>query len=274
MWVVVLAYSAFGGSLKEREKDVAERSAAKTEKKNKAPDTRNDDAAYSAFGSGTYPSSGGGESFLGGFWSWLVAAPFQYRHDDPSASMSQDGEEWADGRRTFFPEHTLGQATVPYVRFDYNRQFSDWDPVDARLEVGYKLLAFQGRLTRYTDEAGDVLEVHQYYGVLRYGGRRPDFLPGTFEFGIGLGVAHHTGDVQNDTSGAITVPLKYHPTEWFGIEFRPAWYRWQEITIGDYDLSASLGGRFVQLRGGYRWIWDNGVVDEQSGPYAGVSVSF
>jgi hypothetical protein len=273
VWVIVFAHAAFGGSLKDREQDIAERSAAKTEKKDKAPDTRSD-AAYSAFGSGTYPSSGGGESFLGGFWSWLVAAPFQYRHDDPSASMSQDGEEWADGSRSFFPEHTLGQATVPYVRFDYNRQSSDWDPVDARLELGYKLIAFQGRMTKYTDEAGDVLDVHQYYGVLRYGGRRPDFLPGTFEFGIGLGAAHHTGDVQDDTSGAITVPLKYHPTEWFGVEFRPAWYRWQEITIGDYDLSASLGGRFVQLRGGYRWIWDNGAVDEQSGPYAGISVSF
>ena len=48
VWVVVFAHSAFGGSLKDREQDVAERSAAKTEKKNTAPDTR-DDAAHSAF---------------------------------------------------------------------------------------------------------------------------------------------------------------------------------------------------------------------------------
>ncbi|MCK5676044.1 MAG: hypothetical protein KAH99_03410 [Verrucomicrobia bacterium] len=267
-----VAHSATGVSIREREEDVAKRSAEKKKSKSRT----SEDIATSAFGSGTYPSSGGGESFLGGFWGWLVAAPFQYRHDDPSGSLLQDGgdEERADGRRFIFPRHELGQATVPYVRFDYNWQSADWDVADTRLELGYKLFAFHGRMTRYSDSEGDELDVSQYYGVLRYGGYRPNFLPGTFEFSIGLGVAQHAAVVGDDSSGAITVPLKYHPVDWFGIEFRPAWYRWDEITIGDYDLSVSLGARFVQLRGGYRWIWDNGVVDEQSGPYAGVSVSF
>jgi hypothetical protein len=44
--------------------------------------------------------------------------------------------------------------------------------------------------------------------------------------------------------------------------------------IGDYDFSASLGWRYVQLRGGYRWLWMQGQGHFFNGPYAGVSVSF
>jgi hypothetical protein len=190
-------------------------------------------------------------------------------------------EGWADSGGARFPPHLPGEATVPYLRFDYNYQWADQvEADDGRIELGYKWLAFHGRMTRYEDEAGDYLDLRQYYGVLRYGGYRPDFLPGTFEIALGLGVVHHTGSavrvagLEDDTSGALTIPLKYHPFEWFGLEFRPAWYRWFDVTIGDYDLSASAGIRFVQLRGGYRWLWDNGVVDVQSGPYAGLSVSF
>ena len=280
--LLALVQSSIGGSLGDRAKDVSERSEAETQKEESAPASRNDsDAAYSSFGSGTYPSSGGGESFLSSFWGWLVAAPFQYRYDDPAASMSPE-EGWADGGGgAVFPMHVTGQATIPYLRVDYHYQWADdVEAHDGRIELGYKLIAFHGRMTRYEDEVGDVLDLRQYYGLIRYGGYRPDFLPGTFEVALGLGVVQHTGSalsnagLEEDSSGAITLPIKYHPFEWFGVEFRPAWYRWYDVTIGDYDLSASLGGRFVQLRGGYRWLWDNGVVDVQSGPYAGVSVSF
>ncbi len=202
-------------------------------------------------------------------------APFQYRHDDPAASMENNEAEWDDeSYDSWFPKHELGQATAPYARFDYNWQSAEWDVEDARLEVGYKLIAFHGRMTKYTDDTGDELELNQYYGVLRYGGYRPDFIPGTFEFSAGLGMAEHAGDVEKTQSAAVTIPLKYYPTDWFGVEFRPAWYRWHEVSINDYDLSASLGWRVVQLRGGYRWFWDHGVVKEQSGPYAGISISF
>jgi hypothetical protein len=271
---VALAHVSFGGTLQDREKDITERSNEKKDDSN--PPKYDSDTA---FGSGTYPSTPSGSSgFLSDFWGWLVLAPFSYRHDDPMASMSPDREGWANESGSIFPPHAKGMATVPYARFDYNYQFVDGDlPIDThdgRMELGYKFFAFQARMTKYMQSDGFTLDLRQYYGVLRYGGYRPDFLPGTFEFSIGLGLAHHAGDVEDDTSGAITIPLKYYPTEWLGVEFRPAWYRWKEIAVGDYDLSASLGPRYVQLRGGYRWFWDNGVVGVQSGPYAGVSLSF
>jgi hypothetical protein len=269
-----LAHASVGGTLQDREKEVTERSEDK--KDDKSPPKYNAD---SAFGSGTYPSSSRGSGgFLSDFWGWLVLAPFDYRHDDPASAMSSEDDEWASGSGSIFPRHRTGEATVPYARFDYNYQWVDGDlPIDThdgRLELGYTFFGFEARMTKYMQNDGFTLDLRQYYGVLRYGGYRPDFLPGTFEFSIGLGVAHHTGDVADDTSGALTIPLKYYPVDWFGVEFRPAWYRWKEIAVGDYDLSANLGSRFIQLRGGYRWFWDNGVVDVQSGPYAGFSLSF
>ncbi|MEA2069143.1 MAG: hypothetical protein U9P12_08085, partial [Verrucomicrobiota bacterium] len=87
--VFLVAHEAAGGKLSDLNKEVAEKSAAKTEKKKESKPRASNDIATSSFGSGTYPSSGGGgSSFLGGFWNWLVVAPFQYQHDDPSASIS------------------------------------------------------------------------------------------------------------------------------------------------------------------------------------------
>jgi hypothetical protein len=261
-----LAHVSLGGMLDDLEKEVSEKSASKAEKK-KSQTSTYDDAANSSFGSGTYPSSGGGESFLGEFWIWL----FHYQYGDPSASTSPDGVK---DSYSIYPQHTLGQATAPYVRIDYNWQEIDsqTDAQDFRVEVGYKLVAFHGRTTRY-DDGSSTLDINQYYGVLRYGGYRPDFLPGTFEFGIGFGGAQIKGNSE-DSSGALTIPLKYYPADWCGIEFRPAWYEWMDISARDYDLSISFGQRFVQLRGGYRWLSFQGVDLDLDGPYAGISISF
>lgn len=182
------------------------------------------------------------------------------------------------GRRSIFPEHLSGEATVPYVRADYNWQHVDsaTDANDVRVELGYKALAFHGRSTMYTtDSLGQSLDINQFYGVLRYGGSRPDFVPGTFEAGIGLGVSQikfedNIGEIK-ESGGALTFPLKYYPLDWCGIEFRPAWYKWANgERVGDYDLSASVGHRYFQLRGGYRWLTSLDI----NGPYVGVSASF
>jgi hypothetical protein len=100
-------------------------------------------------------------------------------------------------------------------------------------------------------------------------------VPGSFEVNIGAGVAQHSGDIaEDDSSGAFTFALKYYPADWVGVEFRPAYYRWEEIMVRDYDLSLSLGYRYLMARAGYRWLWDQGIVGVQSGPYAGLSLSF
>ena len=270
----LLTGDVFGGKLRDFAEEATGSSSAKPEKKKEQSRNYND-AATSSFGSGTYPSDDGGASFLGGFYAWLIASPFDSRHDDPSASLGEDGQ----GRHSIFPEHLLGEATVPYVRVDYNWQSvdSDIDANDMRVELGYKMLAFHGRSTMYKDRSdGFEMDINQYYGVIRYGGYRPDFLPGTFEAGIGVGVSQiKTNDsgIEDASGMALTFPLKYYPVQWFGVEFRPAWYTWlQEERVGDYDLSASFGHRYLQVRGGYRWLTAGDV--KIDGPYAGISLSF
>jgi hypothetical protein len=278
-WIAVLGsvLCADAGSLREREQEITERSEKK--KKDKEESSAQSGAAVpSSFGSGTYPSYSSDDTFFGSFWMWVIAAPFRYNPWEPRASMRSEAaadEGWADSDALEGHWHEWGEQTMPCARVDYNRQFIDTaDEVhDIRFELGYRLFGFLGRMTRYTEPDGFTLDLNQYYGMLRLGGVDSSLIPGAFELGIGVGMVHHSGAL-DDTSVAFTLPIKYYPIDYFGIEFRPAWYRWQEISIGDYDISASLGWRFAQMRYGYRWIWDDGMVDEQSGPYVGVSVSF
>ncbi|WP_372808081.1 hypothetical protein [Pontiella sp.] len=273
--VSLVAVNTRAASLREREQEIAERSEKK--KKDKEESSAKSSAAVpSSLGSGTYPSFSGDDTFFGSFWMWVIAAPFRYNPWEPRVAMRPDVAEegWDDGEGFGGHWHEWGEQTIPYARVDYNFQFIDTaDSVhDVRFELGYRLFGFLGRMTRYTEPDGFTLDLNQYYGMFRVGGADLNLIPGAFELGIGVGMVSHAGD-SRDTSAAFTLPLKYYPIDYFGIEFRPAWYRWQEIMIGDYDISASLGGRFVQMRCGYRWIWDDGKVDVQSGTYVGVSVS-
>lgn len=242
-------------------------------KKNKKPPAQSS-TANSAFRAGVFPANEGGSSFLGSVYAWWVAASVESRVGPA------DGSDGAPVQRSLFPRHRLGEATAPYVRVDMNRQSIDaaTHATDLRIELGYKMGAFHGRTTRYeTPSLGQELNLNQFYGVVRYGGSRADFLPGTFEVAVGLGVSQikfedALGSIEDSTL-AFTLPVKYYPIPWFGVEFRPAWYTWNDQRIGDYDLSASAGWNYVQVRAGYRWLGFGGSED-LNGPYAGLSVSF
>jgi hypothetical protein len=281
---ITLAFMLAGGGRAANLRKFAEEATGATpeakKKKEQRQSTRS--TSNSAFGSGTFPSGDdGGASFLGSFYAWLVASPLETHPSDPTASIDEDGFGGAAVRHGFFPMHVPGEATVPYARFDYNYQSvdSETDANDLRVELGYKLLAFHGRSTMYsTPSEGQDMDINQFYGILRYGGYRPDFLPGTFEAGLGLGgswikLEDSIGSI-DDSTVAFTLFAKYYPVQWFGVEFRPAWYRFDGAQIGDYDLSASVGYRFVQLRGGYRWLGFSGNSEDLNGPYAGLSASF
>lgn len=239
-------------------------------------------SSYSSSGSGS--SSGGSWDFLGGFVGWLITAPFSHHQDDSSTSglsASDDPAEmegWADERSGILPPRKLGDMAMPYVRADLNWQYidSNFEARDFRLEAGYKMVAFHGRHTKYIEgNPDDELDINQFYGVLRYGGRVDDMFPGlSCEIGLGLGVVQQKDVFEEHSSGAITIPLKVYLSDWLGAEFRPAWYRPEDLVVSDYDLSASLGWRYVQGRIGYRWLWMQSVGHFFNGPYAGVSVSF
>ena len=277
---VVLAGDAAGVDLREFAEEATGTPPEGKKKKEQPRPIRS--TSTSAFGSGTFPSGDeGGASFLGSFYAWLVASPLRTHTTDPTASVDEGGSGGVAVQHGIFPRHLPGEATVPYARFDYNWQSidSDTDADDLRLELGYKMLAFHGRSTMYSNKAlGQDLDMNQFYGVLRYGGYRSDFLPGTFEAGVGLGgswikLEDAIGSI-DDSAVAFTLFAKYYPVEWFGVEFRPAWYTFDGVRIGDYDLSASVGFRYVQLRGGYRWLGFSGNSEDLNGLYAGLSTSF
>ncbi|MEI6890686.1 MAG: hypothetical protein V5783_00815 [Pontiella sp.] len=282
MLAVLLACSSMGAGLGELKRDSEKKAAESKPTPEKPPPSSG--SGNSAFGSGTFPSeSSTGGGFSADFWGWLVASPFRYRVEDPNASLHAQDEGWTGGGGMHQRMHQPGQLVMPYVRIDLNGQYIDRHntAVDGRIEVGYQAIAFSARTTQYENSHEDLSQrINQYYGMLRYGLRWPEVFPGTLELALGLGVAKQSGDLSNDSSVAVTLPLKYHPTDWLGLEFRSAWYEADYsgyvFNIGDYDLSVSLGRRYLQLRAGYRWLWfsrsENGRYN--NGPYAGATLSF
>lgn len=173
-------------------------------------------------------------------------------------------------------EHRLGTAVMPYVRFDYRWQYlsHDIDANDFLLETGYRYVALYGRFTRYEDRAlNEDLDTEQYYGLLRIGGVDEFFFVGSFQIGLGVGGYVIKGD-ETHGGAALTVPAMLYPSDWLGIEFRPAWASINWKTISDYDISISVGSRLIHLRTGYRWLWVQGEGHWLDGPYAGVSAMF
>ena len=208
-----------------------------------------------------------------------VPLPVEEDPFSPSGSVVGEGSQVGEGRESGDPAgmaHRLGTAAVPYVRFDYRRQYldSDLDANDYLLEAGYRYAAFYGRFTRYEDRAAnETLNIEQYYGMLRYGGSDDFFFPGSFQIGAGIGGYVIKGD-REQSGAALTFPVMLYPSDRFGIEFRPAWASINDKMISDYDISVSAGQRFIQLRAGYRWLWVQDEGHWLNGPYAGVSLSF
>ena len=269
--VALFAHGVSAGQLDNFEKKAGEKQSTSGESRHRS-------SGYSYYDTDPYPHAYRDDIYRDSFWFWLVSSPFLYRHDDPAGWWWYSNQDEGMGAESWSIWHDPGAATMPYVRADYNYQHinSDLHADDVRLEVGYKLLAFNGRYTRYAEsDPTDHLDISQFYGVLRVGGSDVGQEPSVrgWEVGIGGGVVQQQGN-ETYASGAFTIPIKIYPTDWIGIEFRPAWYRPQERMISDLDLSASVGWRFVQLRGGYRWLLLQGEGTFFDGPYAGVSFSF
>jgi hypothetical protein len=166
-----------------------------------------------------------------------------------------------------------GTMASPFIRFDYQWQYLDaHSHADTyTLEVGYKALAFLGRESRYKDkDADETLGIDQYYAMLRAGNSDED---GSFQVGVGLGGYVVEGKEYN-SGAALTVPFSFCYRDIVGVEFRPAWAKINDRTVGDYDVSVNAGYRFIQARLGYRWLWVQGEGHWLNGPYAGMGIMF
>ncbi len=209
---------------------------------------------------------GDGESFV-------VEAPEESISPDP-IDMDETFDD-LDVPSDF--KHKIGSPGLPYARFDYRWQYldHDTDANDFLLEAGYKAVAAYGRVTQYHGAAAEDLDIEQYYGMVRFGGNNDFFFSeyGSFQIGAGIGWYTIRGD-QTQDGPAMTIPIVLHPSDWVGVEFRPAWSVVNDKTIGDYDLSVTLGHQFTHLNLGYRWLWVQHEGHWLNGPHAGISVAF
>jgi len=96
-------------------------------------------------------------------------------------------------------------------------------------------------------------------------------LSNELEIQLGLGQFSLEGDTKHSNT-SFTLPILYHPTNWLGFEFRPAWTTINGNSIADYDVSIITGWDYVSLKLGYRAIQSpNETLD---GPYIGLSIRF
>ena len=164
------------------------------------------------------------------------------------------------------PPRRHGEALIPFFRFDiaYQDVESDVTAMDYQFELGYGWIAFFLRSTVYEEkEPDDELEMLQYYGLYRMS------INDQVEVDIGIGGIDLSGNESNN-GFSTTIPVRYHPSDHYGFEFRPAWSNIKGNSIWDFDLTVLAGWRYASIRAGYRWVHSPNA--SLNGPEIGISL--
>jgi hypothetical protein len=143
-----------------------------------------------------------------------------------------------------------GEALIPVLRLDvtYQHAESDITAWDYRFEAGYGPLGFQMRRTVYDEKVPAAsLEVIEYHALYRMSAGSK------LEVDLGAGAMILNG-FQDNNGYSVTVPILYHPTNFYGFEFRPVWSSINENDIQDFDLAVLFGWRYASIKAGYRWL--------------------
>lgn len=247
--------SVFAGKLRDFEKDATENKEKSADKNCATVSYRGDeddsDSDHDPFGFFLV----GAVIVEGGVNSWNRVAPEERK----TTRICNEFLSPSDRRR-------LGEALVPFARLDaaYQNVESDVHALDTRLELGYGPFAVQARRTHYEEgDPNDTLDISLLHFVYRMSFRNS--LEVDFAFG------QLTIDGLNENSDfSVSLPILFHPKEWLGIEFRPAWASINENVIQDYDLSLLCGWRHVSFRVGYRWFESEN--ESLNGPHFGLSL--
>lgn len=156
----------------------------------------------------------------------------------------------------------LGEATIPFVRIDaaWQRLDKDLQASDYGIESGYGAFGLvYNRTDLRESNPADELIFHKAYAVLRLS------LNDSTELDLGFGALTMEGD-RSSTKPIFTMPLRFHPTDWFGMEFRPLW----ADRYSEYDAGILLGWRYVSAKAGYRWYVSP--AETLAGPYLGFAL--
>ena len=177
---------------------------------------------------------------------------------EPKGRLDPEGD-------TIRPRKT-GEALIPFFRFDFAYQDVEYDVSawDYRFEGGYGPISAQFRWTSYDEkDPVDNLEVSEYHLMYR--------MSFSSQMEVDIGIGGMTVRGENENHGfSIAIPVLYHPSDYFGFEFRPVWSSVNETDIQDFDFSVLIGWRYVSFKAGYRWVRSPNV--SLDGPQIGAAI--
>ena len=260
---VVCCRDASADKLNKFEKD------ATKHRENKRDDNRRRRRDYSGYDSGNEGSSNLTEAigliFLG-------ASAYGFQNSYNMIHAPSTAADAASPPSISVKLREPGDPVIPYFRFDssYQRIDSDTDATDFYSQIGYGPAAVDMRLIRFNEKDHttgttthlDIKRVH-FLGRMSYGSN--------FEVDAGVGWIQIDGQQRSD-GFSFTLPILYYPSQYWGVEFRPAWANINGSSIEEYDVSAHLCWKHIGIKAGYRWLKSEET--SLNGPYAGVVIRY
>lgn len=210
-----------------------------------------------------------GERIIGDIFSAILGAG-----GDQSMARVQASQDGGDGGYAYSgyggeggdrgDARENGELLIPYLRADMAYRPVDDDVIarEYQFELGYGAFAIHYNASRYEEtDPPDKLDLRYVFGVYRM-----SLFSGS-ELDLGLGELVVNGN-EDHSYTAFTMPFRIQPDQRIGFEFRPIW----ASNINDYDAAVLVGGQYLSLKAGYRWVETYG--QSLNGSYIGVSLHY
>lgn len=158
-----------------------------------------------------------------------------------------------------------GDALLPVARADATVAWLTDDVMAYSIggEIGWGPLAVVGSYTTLQESnPDDELEIGTVALALRMS-------LGSY---VGLDISGGWGDIEGESGFVLSLPLRIHPSPYYGFEFRPVWLFINETAFEEYRLVAMGGLPFVSVQAGLQ-IYRTESVD-LVGPTVGITGRF
>ena len=242
--LLIFSGNTYAGKLDDFEKDVKKQER----RKGKKSDSSSGDFIDSCLGDAI------GDIFIEGVAHLMIAGgAMSMARIDPRPKHSSD---------EYFKARKMGEPLIPYLRLDISHREveSDLSAKDYHGEIGYGALAILYKKSHFEEETpADELDIEQKYILYRMS------LDSHVEVGFGIGEFIINGN-KRQSKASITLPIRIHPSDSWGVELRPAW----SDGLNDYDAAILFNRPYVSLKMGYRWVKSTN--ESLNGPYVGISL--
>lgn len=198
----------------------------------------------------------------GALASWLLFAAVGAGIDVSIARASKDAQR---SSALGVKSRVAGDALLPHARVDSAVAWVDSDiyAVTVTGETGWGpaalLLNYVGL---FEDDSDDRLDVFGALGALRLSAGSH------FEVDLALGL----GAVGNTAGVAFSLPIRVHPSTFWGLEFRPRWTAINSQVFEDYRGVVLFGTRHISVQAGIQ-VYRTASID-LFGPVVGFALRY